>query len=99
VSSRHPVDLEVVRRIAALARLELPEQELPLFAGQLARIVAYIDQLREIPETESADALPAGPTPVRSDKPRPGGGRAALEANAPRLLHDHVVVPRVVGGG
>jgi len=85
-----------VRQIAALARLRVPDSELGLWTRQLGRIVAYIDQLKKIPE----EALPPGDpdaTPFRSDDPRPGGGLAALEANAPRLAHGLGVVPRVVG--
>lgn len=89
---------DVVRRIAELARLRLPEKELPLWAEQLSRIVGYIDQIQQIPE-EAFTARAAGPsTPLRPDVPRDGYGEKALEANAPRLLHGSGVVPRVVGG-
>jgi len=44
----NPVGAEMVRRIAALARLRVPERDLPALTGQLARIVSYIDQLKEI---------------------------------------------------
>lgn len=90
---------DVVRRVAALARLKVPETELSVWAGQLDRIVAYIDQLKELPE----EAFPAGggpvPTPFRADEPRPGKGDRALAENAPALAHGFAVVPRVVGGG
>lgn len=90
---------DVVRRVAALARLKVPETELSVWAGQLDRIVAYIDQLKELPE----EAFPAGgapvPTPFRADEPRPGHGDRALAENAPALAHGFAVVPRVVGGG
>ena len=89
---------EVVRRVAALARLQVPETELTLWARQLDRIVSYIDQLKELP----ADVLPAvdggAPTPFRIDATRPGGGDRALADNAPALSHGCGVVPRVVGG-
>ncbi|HSS44982.1 MAG TPA: Asp-tRNA(Asn)/Glu-tRNA(Gln) amidotransferase subunit GatC [Thermoanaerobaculia bacterium] len=88
---------EVVRKIAALARLRVPDAELSAWSRQLSRIVSYIDQLKDLPE----EALRAGPveaTPLREDSPFPGGGLKALEANAPALLHGHGVVPRVLGG-
>jgi aspartyl-tRNA(Asn)/glutamyl-tRNA(Gln) amidotransferase subunit C len=90
-----PVDPQVVRKIAALARLAVPESELHLWTEQLGRIVSYIDQLKTLPE--SGSRATASPTPARPDVPRDGQGRAALEQNAPLLLHDHGVVPRVVG--
>ncbi|HEY6929024.1 MAG TPA: Asp-tRNA(Asn)/Glu-tRNA(Gln) amidotransferase subunit GatC [Thermoanaerobaculia bacterium] len=91
-----PVDPQVVRKIAALARLTVPEEELPLWTEQLGRIVSYIDQLKTLPE-ESGSRAGAPPTPLRPDTTRGGGGREALEENEPLLLHDHGVVPRVVG--
>ena len=100
-SSPAVVTAEVVRKVAELARLRLPEEELPLWTEQLSRIVEYIDQLKQIPEAAfSAGASDAAsPTPLRSDEPRPGGGAKALEENAPRLSHGYGAVPRVVGSG
>jgi aspartyl/glutamyl-tRNA(Asn/Gln) amidotransferase C subunit len=89
---------DVVRRIAALARLRLPESEVPLWAGSLDRIVSYIDQLKELPDDAASarDVLPA--TPFRPDVSRPGLGDRALEENSGRTAHGFGVVPRVVGG-
>jgi aspartyl-tRNA(Asn)/glutamyl-tRNA(Gln) amidotransferase subunit C len=91
-----PVDPEIVRKIAALARLAVAETELDVWTEQLGRIVSYIDQLKELPE-ENRSAAVAAPTPLRADQPGECSGRLALEQNAPRLLHGHGVVPRVVG--
>ena len=90
---------DIVRRIAALARLRVPDDELPLWTRQLDRIVSYIDQLREIPETGALarDAAPA--TPLRPDSPRDGNGDRALAGNAAECAHGFGVVPRVVGSG
>lgn len=85
--------------MAELARLRVPEADLPAWTGQLSRIVAYIDQLAAIPEEAFGTVLAGPATPVRTDDPRPGEGERALEANAPRRLHGYGVVPRVVGSG
>jgi aspartyl-tRNA(Asn)/glutamyl-tRNA(Gln) amidotransferase subunit C len=98
-SSATVVTPEVVRKVAELARLRLPEAELPLWTEQPSRIVEYIDQLKQIPEAAFAAGPSGAPTPLRSDEPRPGGGAKALEENAPRLSHGYGVVPRVVGSG
>ena len=97
-SNSSPVSPDVVRKVAALARLSVPEEDLPVFAQQLARIVSYIDQLKEIPE-EALGPPALVPTPLRADEPMPGGGLEALEGNLPRSLHGYGVVPRVVGEG
>ena len=88
---------EVVRRVAALARLRVPEGELPQLTAQLARILGYIDQIREIPREDLSGAPHAAATPVREDLPRQGDGARALEANAPVLVHGYGAVPRIVG--
>jgi aspartyl/glutamyl-tRNA(Asn/Gln) amidotransferase C subunit len=93
-----PVSPDVVRKVAALARLSVPESELSVWTEQLGRIVSYIDQLKQLPEGPVQDASAAPATPLRPDEPEPGCGRQALEENA-RLLHEHGVVPRIVGGG
>jgi len=98
-SERSVVTAEVVRKVAELARLRVPEGDLPRWATQLSRIVGYIDQLAAIPDEAFGADAGTGATPVRPDEPRPGFGESALEANAPRRLHGYVVVPRVVGSG
>jgi aspartyl/glutamyl-tRNA(Asn/Gln) amidotransferase C subunit len=89
---------DVVRRIAALARLRVPETELTVWARQLDRIVSYIDQLKELPEESFAARDSVRPTPFRSDSPRWGAGDRALAENAAVSAHGFGVVPRVVGG-
>lgn len=93
------VTAEVVRKVAALSRLRVPEAELPLWTEQLSRIVSYIDQIAQIPEPASAHPLELAATPVRADEPRPGDGTRALERNAARRFEGFGVVPRVVGSG
>jgi aspartyl-tRNA(Asn)/glutamyl-tRNA(Gln) amidotransferase subunit C len=89
---------EVVRRVAALARLRVPDTELSVWARQLDRIVSYIDQLKELPADQLAAGEAVASTPFRPDAPHPGEGERALAENAPALSHGFGVVPRVVGG-
>jgi aspartyl-tRNA(Asn)/glutamyl-tRNA(Gln) amidotransferase subunit C len=93
-----PVDEAVVRHVASLARLDVPESDLPRLTGQLARIVSYIDQLKEIPEEDLGPLVTEVSVP-RLDEAVAGGGQQALETNAPRTLHGYGVVPRIVGDG
>lgn len=88
---------EVVRKIAELARLRVPEEELTRWSEQLSRIVAHIDLLKQIPEEAFGVPAPEPPTPLRADAPVPGHGDRALRENAPRELHGFGAVPRVVG--
>ena len=92
---------EEVRKIASLARLRFtPEQE-TVFAGQLGRIVDYIDQLRSYEGEESASpALSSAPVLEAEDVARPCLPRDLFLANAPATaLGEFLVVPEVKGGG
>jgi len=86
---------EEVRGVAALARLELDESEEALFAAQLSRVLAYIDQLDRF---ETVELEPATAEPVGSeDRPRPCLDSEVVLANAPAAFGPFVVVPRVLG--
>jgi aspartyl-tRNA(Asn)/glutamyl-tRNA(Gln) amidotransferase subunit C len=90
-----------VAHIAHLARLNLTEEELQLFARQLAGILDYAEQLRAVdtagvPPTSHPLALTA---PFREDDvrpclPREDGLAAAPESDAAAGLFK---VPRVLG--
>lgn len=91
------MDEILIRKMAALARLELSPEELAGLRPQLEKIVSYVDRIREIPEAAlSAPALP-GPVPLREDEPVSGDGQEELSRNATGLVHGHVAVPRVLG--
>lgn len=98
-ANRQTVTAEVVRKVAELSRLRVPEAELPLWTDQLSRIVSYIDQIEGVPEPVSGQPVETPATPVRADEPRPGDGSRALDLNAARRFEGFGVVPRVVGGG
>jgi aspartyl-tRNA(Asn)/glutamyl-tRNA(Gln) amidotransferase subunit C len=88
---------EEVRKIASLARLRFtPEQE-TVFAGQLGRIVDYIDQLRSYEGEEGAD-LKTTPVLEAEDVTRPCLPRDLFLANAPATaLGEFLAVPEVKG--
>jgi aspartyl-tRNA(Asn)/glutamyl-tRNA(Gln) amidotransferase subunit C len=93
------ISREVVAHVAELARLELSDPELDQYAAQLERILAYVDQLKDVPESLLPPPAAGGRSmPLREDRVVAGAGRRALDQNAPEISHDHVVVPRVVGG-
>ena len=92
---------EEVRKIASLARLRFtPEQE-TVFAGQLGRIVDYIDQLRSYEiEEDAAPELSPAPVLEAEDVTRPCLPRDLFLANAPATaLGEFLAVPEVKGRG
>jgi aspartyl-tRNA(Asn)/glutamyl-tRNA(Gln) amidotransferase subunit C len=90
-----------VERIAALAHLELTEEEKHLFARQLADILSYAEQLQAV-DTTGVPAMAhvgAGLVAERDDEPRPSLTVEDAIANAPDGAPDAGLfrVPRVIG--
>ena len=92
------IDIETVRRIAALARIRLGEDELPAYAEELSGILAWIEQLNEVDTAGVPPASEAAPhrLPLRPDVVTEGGDPSLILANAPEAAHGFFVVPKVV---
>lgn len=97
------LNIDEVRRIATLARLRFsPEQE-ETFTRQLGEIVAYIDQLRDVPGAEAAadsNAATAALPSEADDAVADCLPREVLLANAPAVagstgFDGFIVVPEV----
>jgi|SoiMethySBSTD1v2_1073268.scaffolds.fasta_scaffold134175_3 aspartyl-tRNA(Asn)/glutamyl-tRNA(Gln) amidotransferase subunit C len=91
---------ETVRRIAALARLEVaPAEELEL-ARQFERILGQFRVLAALDvsgiEAQENPILPADLR--RKDEPRPGFTAGKALSAAPARLEDFYRVPKTVGG-
>ncbi|MEJ5358648.1 MAG: Asp-tRNA(Asn)/Glu-tRNA(Gln) amidotransferase subunit GatC [Desulfobacterales bacterium] len=89
---------EEILHVVELARLEIGEQEIDAFAGQIAEILAYIDQLREVDTTGVPGTAHAGflKNAFREDEERPHLPRQEALANAPEADHESFLVPRVI---
>lgn len=74
-----------IRRIAALARLELTTDEVALFSRQLSDIVSYVEALQAVDTTGvPPTSHPVAAAPVwRDDEPRPSLDRASVLTGAP----------------
>ena len=74
-----------VLRIASLARLELTDQEVDLFASQLAHILEYAEDVQQV-DTSGIEATSHPLEPAarwRDDTPAPSLSRDDALANAP----------------
>lgn len=93
-----PFDTETVKKVAHLARLHLPEAEVPLVAEQLERILAMVEEMRAVP-TEGVESM-AHPLdisqPLRPDEVLNRDRREVLMARAPQVEDGLYIVPRVV---
>ncbi|MEA2235571.1 MAG: aspartyl-tRNA(Asn)/glutamyl-tRNA(Gln) amidotransferase subunit [Thermoanaerobaculia bacterium] len=92
------IDRNEAKRIADLAHLEFDEPGLERMAGEMTKILSYIDQLREVDVAGFEEGSSEAGTPFRDDVRRPSVDRAAAAANAPSFSDDgHFVVPKVIG--
>ena len=92
------VDLATVRRIATLARIALPEDEVAHMQGELNAILAFVAELDGV-DVSGVEPM-ASVTPTRM-RPRPdvvtdGGIAPAVMANAPVSEDGYFVVPKVI---
>lgn len=91
------LSLDEVRKVAQLARLELPEADLVRMQSQLSAILDYVKQLSEL-DTEGVEPL-AHPLPItnvfRPDEPAPSLPPDAALQNAPKRQGDYFSVPAV----
>jgi len=92
-----PADVD---RIAALARLELTDDERARFATQLSAILAYADQVHQVDTSAATAADPSSDgSRMRDDTPVPSLDRDVVLSQAPAA--DRVAglfkVPRVLG--
>ncbi len=79
------LDKDTVARIARLARLKVPDEELAPLAGELSGILAWIEQLNEVDtkDVEPLSSVSDVVLPQRADKVTDGGIAAKVLANAP----------------
>jgi aspartyl-tRNA(Asn)/glutamyl-tRNA(Gln) amidotransferase subunit C len=88
-----------VAHVADLARLELTEEELDLFTGQLAEV---LDHAADVASLDLADVAPtahamAVTNVLRPDEPRPVLDRDEVMAAAPSVEEYRFRVPRILG--
>ena len=76
---------DTVTRIARLARLKVPDEELGALAGELSGIMAWIEQLNEVDTKgiEPMSSVSDVTLPLRADKVTDGGIAEKVLANAP----------------
>ncbi|MEM7618374.1 MAG: Asp-tRNA(Asn)/Glu-tRNA(Gln) amidotransferase subunit GatC [Pseudomonadota bacterium] len=87
-----------VAKVASLARIEMDEKELEKYSAQLSNIIGFVEQLSEV-DTDNVEPLASVvdiALSLRSDDVTDGGYADKILANAPEMLEDFFVVPKVV---
>ena len=93
------ISAEDVRKVAQLARLDLPEEKIAAYTTQLERILDYVDHLQAV-DTEGVPATTRAVEVVnvtRDDHVNPTPVREQLLNLAPQREGDFFRVPRILG--
>jgi aspartyl-tRNA(Asn)/glutamyl-tRNA(Gln) amidotransferase subunit C len=92
------LDTATVRRIADLARIRVPDDQLDAMGRELSTILGWIEQLNEVDVEGVAPMTGVGgfALPMRPDAVTDGGDPAAILSNAPDRAGDFFAVPKVV---
>jgi aspartyl-tRNA(Asn)/glutamyl-tRNA(Gln) amidotransferase subunit C len=92
------IDQIQVRKVAKLSRLELTDQEVQEFTGQLGAILEYVEKMNEL-DTENVEPL-AHCLPIsnvfRQDSIKESLGTEKALANAPQRDEAFFKVPKIL---
>ena len=92
------VDKDTVRRVARLARLAFPEERLEPMAGELNRILNWVEQLNEVDASsvEPMTSVVKMSLKMREDVVTDGDRAEDVTKNAPLGEDNYFAVPKVV---
>jgi len=97
-----PITEADVEKVAQLAHMDIPPEELKIFAPQMAEIVAYVEQLNAV-DTSNIEPALGGLTPEgektdssREDEVMPSLGQKTALAEAPDAAEGYFRVPKVL---
>ncbi|HEY7610540.1 MAG TPA: Asp-tRNA(Asn)/Glu-tRNA(Gln) amidotransferase subunit GatC [Alphaproteobacteria bacterium] len=92
------LDTAAVKRIARLARIAVPEEELAPLANELSGILTWVEQLDAVDTrgVEPMTSVVAVTLPMRADEVTDGGIQDKILANAPEPTRGFFTVPKVV---
>lgn len=87
-----------VRYVAQLARIELSDEEVATFQGQLSQVLEYVQALQKVDVSGVDPTAHANPVynVFRADEPRDAFTTEEALANAPRKANGLFIVPKVV---
>ena len=92
------IDTETARRVAKLARIAVPEQDLPALAAEFSAILGFIAQLNEV-DVDGVEPM-TSVTPQRlkrrADVVTDGNIQPLILKNAPDAREGFFAVPKVV---
>lgn len=92
------IDIDTARRVARLARISVPEQDLAALAEELTGILSFMEQLNEVDVTQVEPMVSVTPMRLRlrPDAVTDGGYPEKVLSNAPDAREGFFAVPKVV---
>jgi len=92
------VDLATVKRVAHLARIAVPEADLPKLQSELNAILGFVEQLDELDVAGIEPMTSVTPMAMiqREDAVTDGEIADAIVANAPASDDNYFMVPKVI---
>ena len=92
------IDLDTARRVAKLARIRVPEADLPQLADRLSGIVTFMEQLNEVDVDGIEPMTSVSPMRLkrRADGVTDGDMQDKILSNAPDAREGFFAVPKVV---
>lgn len=92
------ITTETARKVAKLARIAVPQENLPALAQELSNILTFMEQLNEV-DVEGIEPM-TSVTPMRlkrrADGVTDGDMQAKILSNAPDAREGFFAVPKVV---
>ncbi|KEP70257.1 Asp-tRNA(Asn)/Glu-tRNA(Gln) amidotransferase subunit GatC [Thioclava sp. BHET1] len=92
------IDIDTARKVAHLARIRVPEDNLPALASELSNILTFMEQLGEV-DVDGIEPM-TSVTPMRlkrrEDVVTDGGYPEKVLKNAPDAREGFFAVPKVV---
>jgi aspartyl-tRNA(Asn)/glutamyl-tRNA(Gln) amidotransferase subunit C len=94
------VEKQEIEKLAKLARLDVPAEDIEKLQGSLSSLVEYLDTLKQIhlEDVEPMTAVDDSPRPLRPDVEQPMLPKDKALANAPEVNLEHFSIPKVIGG-
>jgi aspartyl-tRNA(Asn)/glutamyl-tRNA(Gln) amidotransferase subunit C len=92
------IDTATAAKVAKLARIAVPEADLPALARELNGIIGFMEQLNEVDVTGVEPMVSVTPMRLkrRADVVTDGGMAGAVLKNAPDAREGFFAVPKVV---
>jgi aspartyl-tRNA(Asn)/glutamyl-tRNA(Gln) amidotransferase subunit C len=87
-----------VAYVAHLARLHLTDEEVRTFQAQLQQVVDYVRKIAELDlkAIEPTSHAHRVENVLRQDEAKPGLDRDTVLRNAPAVIQDHFMTPKIV---